>query len=600
MQRLAATLAIASLAATWGAVIHAETFQAGLTARLDITGLDGSPLAAPQAGAPFRIALTLTDATADKPAENLRPSAWLRPVATSNLPCLEAARAFRATGRLPLGAVDLNGILLGIVHADRTFSLVDPKLDLATSNIISMTPLERIPDSVLAEPGAQRFLLVDQATGAVTAIAPGAATAKAAVPARGQHVLSAGHGRLWVAAADQLSLVDTNGSMRKLPLDAAPLALSGVDRQDAPDSDALLLTAGGQALLARSMGGESVFKGPSNATAVAYAATAESVVFVDGGAVLHFAWAGDPAMTAVPLPAPSDRVAVSPDSRFALAWSTKATAVTIIDVATATVVQAASFDRPVREIAFAAGSAFLLLDDLSFVMVLDLAQAAPGAEPAIRAVRLGPGTALSDSEGPFLASLAPAPQVLALHAPTQTAFVVTQQGGNATAPMSAIRIKGGRPVGLHLLDRSVRETAPGRYETVASAAGGRYELVMTTGIGGLSACFPVLIEGEAAPRGLALALRLEPLGAQSPGLPLKVKITAVDATGETIRLPDGLPFVVMAMTTGWRETVVSEGQPDGTLVVLTRPPGAGLYPVIIAYHLPRGVTIAPAILDVSP
>lgn len=117
---------------------------------------------------------------------------------------------------------------------------------------------------------------------------------------------------------------------------------------------------------------------------------------------------------------------------------------------------------------------------------------------------------------------------------------------------------------------------------------------------GLSVCFPIAVEGDdTRPAPLDIALRLEPAARGIVGDPLQVMVTATDPEGREIRLPDRLPLIIMALSSGWRATVIAQRSPDGKLVAEVDPLPPGLYPVILAGMSPAGLRVAPAMLKVG-
>src|SRR5690606_21646298 len=100
--------------------------QVALTATVGFESLTGTSLEGGVPGQAFGIRATLTNAAGAEPPAGLYLSGWLRPMSFRNLPCTDAARAYLATQRLPTGAVDLNGPVIGVLSADGAATVVDP------------------------------------------------------------------------------------------------------------------------------------------------------------------------------------------------------------------------------------------------------------------------------------------------------------------------------------------------------------------------------------------------------------------------------------------------------------------------------------------
>ena len=165
--------------------------------------------------------------------------------------------------------------------------------------------------------------------------------------------------------------------------------------------------------------------------------------------------------------------------------------------------------------------AFLALRDLDFVVVLDLEQARRGEAAAARPVRIGPKVApLPPDAGPFLIQTArghASGAVLALHPDLSTAFPVTRDSGNATAPMNGFRIRGARPLGMAELSGGLSETDPGLYRAATVLnQGGPHQLIVSAGPGRFTACLDFDVQGPVQSR-LTLQLAAQDGGAQPQG-----------------------------------------------------------------------------------
>jgi len=157
-----------------------------------------------------------------------------------------------------------------------------------------------------------------------------------------------------------------------------------------------------------------------------------------------------------------------------------------------------------------------------------------------------------------------------------------------------------RPARGKACHRSLREVAPGRYETTISApAGGAWELVVTTGLAALSACFRIDVEGpEAAEKTRTLTIRAAPV--RLNGDRTAELVLAIDFDQSSARLHDRLPFVVMALERPWRAPIVAVREPGSNRYVarLTLP-GPGQYPVMPGFVLPGGDRIVPGLVRVE-
>lgn len=601
----AVLLVAAALAAAAGTRAPDPGFGGALDVQLSLAARDGTPLESPVAGEPFRVQVWLADPASGRPVEDEHPSAWIRPVATSNSRCSEAARAYFVNqGALPRGSTDLARSLYAVSHEDGTVSIIDWEHSIASANILAVAEVKDLAGPIaplrpsfafvaLTKDG--RRVHVDAAEGTSPRPMPTAdrTTAPSLVSANGW----VAQGR-WVFPPDDSASLDLGDTVIALS-SALPDEELGVH-----DGVLALLDPGVAVLIPEDGRPEAPVEGPPGATWAAHAASADATLFVDGGSELVIVYGGNREVR-TPLPAMASRVSVSPDGALALAWSRDSRAVSIIEIATATVVQAVEVNRPpvdqtIREVAFARGAAFLLLDRLDFVMVLDLALARRGVPAALRPVRIGPPVEdLPEGAGPFLVETArghAGGTVLALHPDLSTAFPVMRDSGNTTAPMNGFRIRGARPQALAELNGALRERAPGLYEgATVLARGGPHELVVSGGPGRFTACARFDVEGEAE-EGLVLRLEAEVGQRDENGLALDLRV--MDASGTAQAWPADLPLILQSLEGGWRaRTVARPVAPDRHRAVLADiPPGQ----ISIAFDraLPPEVTIAPATIQV--
>ena len=256
-------------------------------------------------------------------------------------------------------------------------------------------------------------------------------------------------------------------------------------------------------------------------------------------------------------------------------------------------------------VAFAGDAAFLMAPDQSGVSVLDLGSVGPGIAPILREVRLGPKTPgrVDEDVSGLLVSLDPSPQVLAVNAETYTGFVVDERSSMGDAPpMTAVRLRGGVPARVVVLDRSFNEVETGRFRTWTTLSEpGPHELVLTTGIGGMSVCFSFdagpgpgfTAAATQAPRPLDLQLE----GTARAGEPSLIRVALTDADGAAIA-PLAPSLIVASLAFGWHRQIVPTTTGTSMEFVL-QPPVAGLYTVQVHDPVLRGADPPTRIMEVT-
>lgn len=595
-----------------GAGAAAQDLRAPLSARISLTDAAGAPLGAPKAGEPFGIEVVLTDEATGVPPKGLTLEGWIRPRAATDLPCAQSARAFRATRRLPTGAIDLNGILLAAFNADGSFGIADPRLDLATANMLAAGTLGAVPDLVAADRAGQRILLHLPGENRLRSVTPEGAVGEIGpgVPlGRPSGLLAAGDGSIWIAGtgddAHGIIGLDPKGDVlwrHRRPSPILGLAEAGLGEIFAWDRASLVFLDAGGGIAAegappgaiRAAAGAALDDGRGGASRVA--------AFLGEDRVTGHLAFGDAlgAPLDIELAAPADRVALAPETGLALFWN-EAGAVSFVDPASGRLAGAVSVEGGIGTLAFAGGAAFLMRPDQSGVTVIDLGSVRPGTAPALREVRLGPRGAARAAEG-LLVPLAPSPQVLAVNAETYTGFVVDEASSLGDAPpMTALRLRGGRPERVAVIDRSFREAATGRFLNRATIPeGGPHELVLTTGIGGMSTCFPLEVAGQPAASAPAAVLALEVVGepslvARSPGT---IRLRLRDASGAAI-VPSAPTLSVTSLDFGWRTTLDPVARDAGIVSFALEPPVPGLYALSLSDPAMAG-TVPAQIVEVAP
>lgn len=559
-----AALAAVALAVAAQAQETASELKPALTAEAEFRRLDNAAGPIPP-GTPFVIEVHVTNHAAAEPPPGLSLYGWLRRSGDSDLPCGQAAEAFLRTGRLPVGAVFLNDPLVAVLSRDNTLMLVDPEFSLASANILSATPLPGRPADLVPDPVGRRLLLPFPEEGRLLAIdASGRTTDLGGKLGRPISAVPSGETGAFV-------LNSQTGRLLRLPDGPAPLHHALGLRAAAGAPAAALWGAKGAALFDTTTG-EVLIDAPRPSVAAAPLAAkgaAFGLAVLHGGSLsLHFRDAPSQPVE-IALAAPATRLAVSPDGRILLAHDPAGGPVSVVDAGRARLVQATSAGgTAVSEVLLTERAAYLMLADQSRVGVLDTLAIARGETAEFREVPLGTRDPTAPAAEGLLTALAPDPGVLAVHRESRQGYRLHDYAAMGNAPaMTALPLRGGEPVRVATIDRSFRETALGRFRTVASLPGpGRWELVATTGLGALSFCVPVPVAdpGATAPE----AARILALPERDGG----VRLRLLGAGGAPMAAEGVLTFADLGG--GWRDRVPFRTRADGFAEdVYDLPPG---------------------------
>ena len=532
--------------------------RAALQATVRFTDLDGAGLDKVAPLLPFRVEVTLTSRSGALP-RGLRPMAWIRPVALSDLPCTEAAAAFRATGRGSAGTVDLNGLLIGVLTEDDALTMLDPERNLGTANLVSAARLPERPAAMIVDDRTGQFVLSLPGAGEVRGVPPlGAPVVLASGLAAPGALAARPQGGAWVIEGDGDLLALGDGAPRLLAQGVRAMQAAG-DRLAVLTADAvLLLDADGRALIRHPA---------AHTAAVAALASADgrALLWLEG-TTLALSWEDAPAqIIRIPLGRGHDGLAVSAAGRYAFAFG-GGTEVSVVDLALGRVVQVVGSASPVVEIAFLREAAVMRTADGTLAGVMDLRMIHPGSEAVVGQFTLGAGAAPS-AGAVLLAPLETEDQMLAVHAAGFTGFVLNAtHGTSGKPPMEAMALRGGIPRIVRALDRGLREAAPGRFTTLARLPmAAPYELVVSAGVGEASFCAPVPMDlPPPDPRALPGTVLPE---AGEDGIRLRLS----DGAGHPLAGARG-DLLVTALMGNWRDRISFQTDAEGRTLASYRLP----------------------------
>lgn len=548
--------------------------------------------AAARAGEPARIRFIITDTTTGQPFTRLGPAAWLsRRGAGGAAPrtCSEKIREFLGGSIFAKADADLNTFRVLALNDDATITVVDPLFGFGGTKLLALVPLASpgadwalAADSArlfVTQPAAARVAVVDTATWLVSAnLVVDGAPDRAVLQPDGHYLWVARQGGVAVITATDASPavvanLDTGAGPHDIVFsadnrwafvaNAAAKTLSIIDVRRLEKTRDLPLDAP-PAALAYSRLGDAVY--------VADAAKGEIVV-VD--ASRHSIAAS------IPTPPGITRLRFAPGDRFGFALNPDADRVHILDVATNRLVQSAAVEGGPEQVAFSGDMAFVRRRATPLVAMMPLQEI--GREGRLVAAGEFPG-----GEAPFAARTSLADSLMA--APGKSAVVVANPTDKAiyfymvgmAAPMGNFGNYDRVPRAVMVVDRSLREVAPGVYETaVTLPAAGAYDTVFFLNSPRIAHCFRTDIpENPAlAAAGRAAPPHLEPV---SParlvvGAKNRVVFRVAHPTGSTQAAPTDLGFRVMLAPSVWNRRRPAEYASDGTASFEFIPPEAGMY-----------------------
>lgn len=579
--------------------------QTSLTATLALVDPVSGAAVGAEGGRNVRLRVQLTEPATGATPRGLYLMGWARPMTEDNASCARVAQNFRATRQTPRGAVDLNGTLFATLNRDASVSVVDPKLNLYSSNMLAAHVLDPATTAFAPDRRHMRALAAGAAGQIITADLTGPGQGLLADLGQPVTGLAVGpNGRVWAATApgDLVTLGPDGAEIARLSL-GGPVTL--VPATDPEDPHMTAFSKSGMALLVnRNTGHELLrtrFPGPLISVA---AIGAQGMIGLTQGATeaeLRYADAPDRAIR-VPLGAAFGRVSTGPDGRIGVVWTPDDALVALVDFGRGRVVQQLSLEgNAVSDVTFTDNAAYLFSPDGGFVGAIDLATVSLGRAAVLRRIPLGASLATPDPDARLVVPLLPSPRILAVSAENQTGWIIGETASSVEMPpMDTVRLRGGVPRLVHAVDRSFAEVAPGTYETVWAFNPGPWELVLTTSLGDLSTCIRFDVAGEVEQRHQT-RVRLVPEGAASalvPGRPATVALRLRQTDGAAVDLPS-LTLLVPSMISGWSTQVTALAGPDGTLRAELTLPHEGPYALHPMDLPPRFALVAGTVITAT-
>jgi hypothetical protein len=532
----------------------------GLIARLDLAG---DP---PVAAHAFDLRLHLSDAATGEPPRGLNLRSWVRPVEAGDPACTDAVRAFRATGSLPRGVIDLDAPVLAAAFSEGAVTLADPSLAEARATLRKAWAFSAPPAALASDPANGRFLMAFAETGEIVAMdaSDGTLSLVAASFTDPATLVATPDGAgVWIGDAKGVHFARSDGVTTRLGpgvlASALPLGI---------------LVAGEGRLRLLDVSGNPLIEvaGDFPAAAVPDPGAPENpggLAWVTGE-TLRVIWRSN-AQQSIDLGATPDRLIAAEDGRRLYAIDSAVGIIAVVELSLGQVTEViADLGFPVGEALLADDRLYLLAADASRVVVLNT-RSEPG-NPRWRRLTLGPAMAETGNLRQLLtASPSPGP-VLALNPVNGLVSEIDAPEALGNAPqMTGFTLRGGRPIGLATQSRRWREGVDGEWRTRLAVPAGEHEIVLTGGVG-LTLCLPLSVAGE-KDETPTVSLLFTETPASGTGL-LHFRL---ETTGAVLS-PDTMPRItVAALSSGWRQSGAAGAVGGGFFSLPVTLPGPGLY-----------------------
>jgi YVTN family beta-propeller protein len=648
MQHAAGLLALTLLltAAPSGAAAAASRWIEGGVA----VGLSVEPVSATgglHAGETVRIRFSLTDATGT-PLTALSPGAWVdgrqAPVTgsiTDDTACTAKIAAFVGGGTLSDPALNLNSYVVATLNDDATLSVLDPVGGFGGTRLLTMVPLASPAEDWALSNDQARLYAALPAAGEVAVIDTASWTVARRIPVPGaaRLALEPGEPRLWVLSSPHLPGPPLPPPLTPTPGEggaSSPRVSSGVRGRPSPGEGG---RGGG-----RGDGGEgltAVDLSTGRATSVAVGAGPHRLAFAAEGRKAYVTNAGDSTLSVIDtealretkrLPlghAPSaldvsplaraayvasardgtvtvvdtdqDAVAATlaaepglgeiraaPGGRYVFLLNPKRDLVHVIDTAARRIVQTGRVEREPDQVVFSETIAYVRHRGSENVLMIPLAKIGGAGEPLpvgdFPGGRAAFGAGVPPSAADGLARVPGMSAMLVANPADRTVYFYKE---GMAAPMGEIENRPRAPRAVLAVDRSLRERAPGVYETTAVLPrAGLFDVAFFLPAPRLVHCFPLRVEpkpGTALPA-TARQVAIEPLldglsgGRLTAGTPAVLRARLTDrTTGQPLSGVADLTVALVATASNWSLHQTAAARADGLYELPFEVPAPGVY-----------------------
>ena len=502
-------------------------------------------------GADAVVRFSITDTAGRAPLTGLRPSAWLdwrrRDQPDEAKACQLKIQSF-LQGKLSARPVtDLNSYYLLALNQEASISVIDPLLGYGASKLLALVLLKS-PGAdwtlsrdqqrlFVALPQSGQVAVVDTATWKVSAnIDAGEQPARLALQPDGRY--------LWVSSRnkDSVTVIDT-ATLKvaaQIQTGAGPheITFSRDDRfafvANRQDGTVLVIEVQRLARLRNIRAGRAL-------VATAYSPMSQALYVIGDEGIISVIDESHPEPLAQIKYEPGlSAISFAPDGRYALLANAKTNTVTVLDAATNRLLQKAEVGPRPAQITFTRTFAFVLSAGTEEVSVIELKTV--GKDEPLHVTKFPGGQFAPERAGSLLAAglMTPAPEGNAVLLANPADQMIYYYAEGMAAPMGSFQNYRRTPRAVLVQDRSLRETAPGVYETtVKLTQAGSLELAFLLDSPRVIHCFSFSVKANPALEKMRapLALQIEPLDSNSEiiaGQPWRFRFRLKDRiSGET-------------------------------------------------------------------
>jgi YVTN family beta-propeller protein len=548
-----------------------------------------------------RVRFSFRDERSGEPLSRLYPAAWLDFLPEGDRSegapqaCRSKISSYVGGALLAYPELNLNVYYVLALNHDATISVVDPLFGFGGSKLLEMVVLPAPAEDWVLDPRRDRLYASMPEHGSVAVVDTARWKIETVVPVgpRPGRLLLQGDGRLlWVAhggveldAPSGVTALDLEDLRIRVRVETGAgehdLALADRDRllyvsNRRAGTVTVIETRSGAVVRQVPVGPEPRWLGASDLAGVVFASLPDSGVIAVLDVARHEVAGRLEAGAGV------GPVRVSPDGRIGLAVNPRRDELYVIDTARRQVVQTADVEDQPVEVGFSTELAYVLHGGSETVLMVPLSQLGREGEPVpvidFPGGERPPGRG---ARGVRAAKLVEAPGATAVLVanPEDRAIYYYKEG--MAAPMGHFKNYGRQPLAVEVVDRSLREVAPGDYETTAELRrAGRYDLALFVNAPQVTDCFELEVLPAPAAQDRGSPARVRYLVASS-------SVTVGEEVAVRFRL-EGAPAgpaeaeVLTFLAPGvWQMRHRARAGADGVYEVRFVPPRRGVYYVFV-------------------
>jgi DNA-binding beta-propeller fold protein YncE len=569
--------------------------QNGIAVQFGITPL--RDVGALKAGEDAHVEFTLTDTTTQGPITGRKPRVWIDPrLEQQPIDAGQCRKHVNAFMQGQLGSqpeADLNAYYILSLNQEPNISVIDPLLGYGGSKLLALVPLgspgtdwtldRQQKRLFVATPNNQQVAVVDTATWKVAAtIDTGMASSRLFLQPDGKY--------LWTASADsntgELAVMDTHS----LKLSGHPRAGAGTHAITfSADSRQAFVTNTQDRTLSildtQTFTKQDDIRLHGTATSLAYSPLAQAVYVVHGVEGIIEVADGRKAATIARLDLKPglQSLSFSPDGRWGFVTNPKENHVYILDAADNHLARTVEIEGGPDRISFTANFAYVRSSASEYISLIPLNGLNQKENLSVSRFPAGQRppqtTALTATD-----SVIPTPEGNAVIAANPDEKVIYYYAEGMNAPMGNFQNYARIPKALLVVDRSLREAAPGVYaSTTRLKHGGTYNVAFVLDSPRVTHCFTATVApGPKQEKNTEKnAVRIEPLLKDRKVLTggnvqLQFKVTDASTKQPKLGLKD-VGVLTLLAPGAWQQRQWARPLGEGVYEVSFVPPQSGVY-----------------------